>query len=243
VVGAGRYFVISFWPYEEEAMRTIYDCLMFGRQFEKDLQDKIKELEVKNEELKVKDGLIGELRKELEDKDRSISQLSSQITQQEQYIGHLKKQTKKAVLTAEFERKEHRRTKEAYHRTKEAYHRTKEEHHRTKEEHHRKKEARRQQRLKQESARNERLRLRDPIHVYALSSGTGTEKNDWTLVLNYHKGAHDIKLGQVDPTNTTQSLEITENKNVFLFDLIVPQNINLIGCDLPVVPEKLCADF
>jgi len=202
-------------------MRTVWECLKVGRAKEKELKKSIKE----------------EMKKELEAKDREISRLEqiikdkdALISQQDQEIAHLKGAAAAARKQAAIARKEaHIARKEAQIARKKARQEL---------------EAKafwRRQQLRQERQRNERYRLRDPIHIYALSSGTGTEKNDWTLVLDYHKGAHDIKLGHIG-TDGSHALEITENESVFLFDLIVPKNVATIGA-LPIVPRKLCADF
>jgi len=199
VVGAGRYFIISFWPYEEEAMRTIWECLKIGRKMEKQLHKRQEE----------------------------ISELNNIISQQQKEIDRLKSVAEAARKEASIARKNAASEKEKANQARRQAREIK---------------ARwRKEQLNQERQRNERYRLRDPIHIYALSNGTGTVKADWTLVLDYHKGAHNIKLGECK--DEAHALEITENDSVFLFDLIVPQNMKSIGVSLPVVPGKLCVDF
>ena len=98
----------------------------------------------------------------------------------------------------------------------------------------------RKEKFERDRQRNERLRMRDPIHIYQLSSGNGTQQSDWTLVVDFHKGAHDIKL-DYDRNSESHSLEITENNNVFLFDLLFPDLQSF--SDLPLEPERLCVGF
>ena len=91
----------------------------------------------------------------------------------------------------------------------------------------------------------ERLRNLDPIHIYAQKDRTsGLSKEDWVLVVDYHKGAHDIQLCGAQP-NGAQTLEITEHDTVFNFDLIAPRDLSekALGMSLPVVPGRLCQDF
>merc|ERR1711920_804128 len=97
----------------------------------------------------------------------------------------------------------------------------------------------RRQRQNQERARAERLRLRDPIHIYALVEGTsGFSRQDWKLVVDYHKGAHDLYLGEPCPDGT-QILEVTEHESVFRFNLVVPSDVMSMGLSLPIVPDRL----
>jgi hypothetical protein len=93
-----------------------------------------------------------------------------------------------------------------------------------------------------EKKRNERLKDKDPIHIYALQAGcSGFVMEDWKLVLDYHKGAHDLKLRK--PSNLeVQRLEITDHDVVYHFDLVVPADVCSLGA-LPLVPGRLCQDF
>jgi hypothetical protein len=212
--GSGRYLVISFWPYEEEAMRTIWECLKEARKAEKELTAKSKALDQKDEE-------IEKLKIVIQEKDAIIQQQSQQLA-------GLRRNLSAARKEAAGERQKAARAKQdAYNARREAREL---------------KEKWQRQRQLQEQRRNERLRMRDPIHVYALTSGTGSSKADWTLVLDYHKGAHGIKLGPVTK-DSHQVLEITENDSVFQFELVVPKDVKSIRSLLPLVPGKLCTDF
>uniref|UniRef100_A0A7S4IU71 Uncharacterized protein n=1 Tax=Vannella robusta TaxID=1487602 RepID=A0A7S4IU71_9EUKA len=182
-VGKDRYFVISFWPYEEEAIRTIWEGVKVLREAKKSQRM----LEKENKSLKAQ-----------------VSQLQRRLSEQQ--------------LIADNERD---LRIEAY------------------------KQAERLRRMqqRQEWQRNERLRYRDPIHIYALEdNASGTCAKDWKLIVDYHKGAHNIQLSPADPHNATQELEITENDSIYLFDLIAPRNLSSLGL-LPVVPSKLCEKF
>lgn len=93
-----------------------------------------------------------------------------------------------------------------------------------------------------EASYQERLRQRDPIHIYAMTAETtGAKQDDWVLVIDYHKGAHDLKLGPVQ-AGGSQTLEVVERENVFTFEMVVPANPRALG-QLPIVPSRLCADF
>jgi archaellum component FlaC len=101
----------------------------------------------------------------------------------------------------------------------------------------------RNQQIRFEKGRSERLRLRDPIHVYALSEGrTGFESEDWTMVLDYHKGAHDLSIS-APRSDGSQVLEVVEHSKVIQFELCVPRNVADIGAALPLQPGRLCEEF
>lgn len=44
-VARGRYRVISFWACKEEAIRTLWECLRISRAMEKELRDKMLEVQ------------------------------------------------------------------------------------------------------------------------------------------------------------------------------------------------------
>ena len=63
-------------------------------------------------------------------------------------------------------------------------------------------------------------------------------------MLDYHKGAHDIRLGRAGPGGGgVQGLEVTEHRTVYRFELAVPADVGSIGAPLPLVPARLCPDF
>lgn len=197
IAGSGRYIVISFWPYEEEAIRTVWESLRVSREMEKEL--KKKNLEIKNLQIQVAE------------RDAIISQLKTIISQQQAQLTMATMQAHKAYQEVQRAREE----KMAWRKRRQDY----------------------------ERARLERLRKRDPIYIFALQENcSGFEKEDWKLVLDYHKGAHNLVLHKPNKESGDQRLEITENDTVYHFDLVVPANVNIIG-NLPLVPGRLCADF
>ena len=242
VVG-GRYMVFSFWPYEEEAMRTIWGCLRVTRSIEKELRTKEKtcrelesQLEAQDKELRALDASFEQLEIQLETK-------SAQLQQAQRQANAAWKETRRARLEAKAARRETNSARfdaatarqEANSARQEAA------------------IARRaaieseskwrgvQQRLEREQ--NERFRVRDPIHIYALQEGkSGFHMNDWHLVLDYHKGAHGIQLGEPRPDGT-QQVNFVVNSDVLQFDLVVPRDVTSLKVTLPLSPPVLCPDF
>lgn len=197
IVGSGRYVVISFWPYEDEAIRAVWEGIKYVRATEKDWKAQVNVL---NKELKEKDVA-------LQEKDAEIRKLKGVIADQNTQMANTKAQVH-AV------NEELRQEKIASHALSQAY----------------------------ERERMERFRLRDPIHIYALQENcSGFAKQDWKLVLDYHKGAHNLELSKPN-TVGVQHLKVTEHDAVYCFGLNVPSNVNTIT-NLPFVPERLCADF
>jgi hypothetical protein len=43
-VGASRYLVLSFWPFEEEAIRKVWECLRVSRVMEKKMRHNATEI-------------------------------------------------------------------------------------------------------------------------------------------------------------------------------------------------------
>ena len=85
--------------------------------------------------------------------------------------------------------------------------------------------------------RAERWRMLDPIHVYCQDELSG----EYTLVLDYHKGAHALSLEEAVTPGGAQRLRVTENDLVFEFDLVCPAKLGTMS--LPLVPQRLCKGF
>ena len=219
VAGAGKYFIISFWPFEEEAVRTIWDCLKIARGAEKLQRKKEKQwkaqLEKKDQEIQNLNDQIIDLRKRVSDVEFELAKAQNQILQ-----------NRKREQMRQMQAQQRRDAREEAARQKRQQYELEQK--------------LRKEKRERERQMNERLRMRDPIHVYQLSSGTGTQQADWTLVVDYHKGAHGIKL-DFDRKSECHSLEITENCNVFLFDLLFSDLLSIPN--LPLAPETLCDGF
>ena len=244
---AGRYMVFSFWPYEEEAMRTIWGCLKITRSLEK--------------ELKAKDKTYREM---LEAKDEELKELEMALDQAQVQANAAWRETRKARLEVKAARKE---TSAARHdaatarqdasnaRQDASFARqdasnarqdassARQEAAITRREKMESDNRWREMQQQQERERNERLRNRDPIHIYALQEcKSGFQAEDWRLVLDYHKGAHDIQLGEAR-SDGTQQVNFVVHSDVLQFDLVVPRDITSIKIKLPLSPPVLCPDF
>jgi len=190
-VAGGRYLVISFWPYEEEAIRSLWEGIKLSREFQKT---------IKKQEFQ-----IVELQEE-------VDSLKIKITEKDETISSLKKNIRYNKRQQEKRQREYEERQAARQR---AYEERQSRNQQMKEE-----RARRNVQRRFERQRNERFRLLDPIHIYALDgNSSGVMKEDWKLVIDYHKGAHDIRLGHLNPDGS-RALDITENDKVFQFDLV-----------------------
>lgn len=219
VVGADRYIVVSFWPYDDEVARAVWENQKTGRAMEKVIRAKTIENQKLQSELSKAQTEISSLKSVIAAKDNQIHRLQGQIGQQKMQMSRMQAHSQRAIAAAQ------RQTWQARQEKAEAERRW------------------RRARQDYERARMERYRLRDPIHIFALQAGrSGFAKDDWKLVLDYHKGAHDLRLHKANAFEPGQRLEVTEHGSVFLFDLVVPQDVSVLG-SLPVVPERLCADF
>ena len=240
-VGCGRYFVLSWWPYEDEAMRAIWEALRRERQMGKAMKAKDAEIHAlerratkataaagqqrasARQEAAQATAIIERQRKALRAKDAIIAGQRRQEAarqQQKQDRQEAARQRKEAARAAREQQKQDRRARVAA------------------------EQRWRQDRARAARDRSERLRYRDPIHIYALDGGrSGEAAADWVLVVDYHKGAHALELTQ-PPTGGGghQQLLVTENDKVFACDLVAPTTLATLG-KLPVVPGKLCADF
>jgi hypothetical protein len=267
-VGSHRFFVLSWWPFEDEAMRAIWEAGRQRREQDKALSAKEKELAAVAKDaakaLEAKDAELARQAKELAQKKAEIRELQATTAQQAQLIlaqqqqaaaekaAAAKRQAREAAERAarEQQRTEQRADQRAQQRAQQAERLRAESEWRAR---------RAEQQARSASyARSERLRFRDPIHVYALEPGKGGgDAADWVLVLDYHKGAHGLELlapssaaagagpdaaGTGPTAGSAQRLLVTENECVFEFDLLVPSDFHALG-KLPVVPGRLCEGF
>eukprot|EP00475_Leptophrys_vorax_P014699 TRINITY_DN20983_c0_g4_i1.p1 TRINITY_DN20983_c0_g4~~TRINITY_DN20983_c0_g4_i1.p1 ORF type:complete len:438 (+),score=100.25 TRINITY_DN20983_c0_g4_i1:2-1315(+) len=207
VCGAGDYLVFSFWPFDEEACRAIYESAYNERKLVRMLRAQVeanvKLLEEKNdlnhELVRTKQELekVGSENQQLRAKNE---ELSSNVSSLHYSVDSLQQQMRKQINEV------------------------------------------RSLSQQLQSERNERWRARDPIHIYVRDrKKDGKKKNDWTFVLDYHKGAHGLALGAEQP-DKSRSLYVTVDDDCFEFQLAPAQKLlSLRG--LPVVPEQLCPDF
>ena len=232
-VGSGRYFVLSWWPYSDEAIRAIHEGVQSDRLQQKQVDDlqrelggakksvarQAKTLQHQDRQLKGQQKYIGKLQGQAKQKEQYIDKLKGEANQKKQDIGKLKgriqqqqqyidrgKQQRSQAYQVRVQVRQDRQVK----RSREI--------------------AWRQQRRRQARSRSERWRLMDPIHVYCQDDVSG----EYVLVVDYHKGAHALSL-------EGRRLCVTEDDQVFDFDLVCPDSFE--GMCLPVVPEKLCEGF
>ena len=220
-VAAGRYIVFSFWPYEEEAMRTIWECLKLTREMDKTLKAKTKECAELKEQLDAKTKYCDELERQLSNNESQIENLQFNLRHQFIQFRQVQVQFQEARRDATVARRgatvARRDAMLAKREAQESENKYL------------------QMQQRQERARNERLRIRDPIHIYALQEGkSGNYREDWQLVVDYHKGAHDIELGE-PRLDGTQSLSFIVDALVLQFDLVVPRDLRSLKIDLPLV--------
>jgi chromosome segregation ATPase len=145
--------VLSFWPYEEEAMRTVWECLRIGRTMEKALRSNADEIEAMR-------GEVTSLQAALRDKEQ---QLQYGLHQAQRAIA-----SRNAVIA---QRTSQLRTQHVAHQRQVRDLRGQVN------------MARRKATVARSEARSQRLRLRDPILVYVLQGGRdGFDRDDWALV-------------------------------------------------------------
>jgi hypothetical protein len=244
-VGAGSYMVFSFWPYEEEAIRAIWECLRVARSMEKELRAKTREVDQLRQELAGKDAEASKLQRAIADRDARIADCEAAITSLRATARSNAAQLVRARQDARAAVEDSRRAQSARREAVAEARAARAAAAAARKEQRATEAAWRRQQQNQERARAERLRLRDPIHVYALRGGAaGLRGDDWQLVLDYHKGAHDIRLGRAGPGGgRAQGLEVTEHRVVYRFELAVPEDLEAIRAPLPLVPARLCPDF
>lgn len=206
----GRYIIISFWPFEDEAMRTAWECLRVARTMEKDLKSKTK--------------LCTELKVQLEERDQTIAELKQGLAAAKAVANHASAEAAATRQDLQRAREEASAVRREAAASENRW---------------------RQQMAAYEYERAERLRQRDPIHIYALADGaTGARAEEWCQVLDYHKGAHGLELG-APALNGIQTLDVTLHKKVHRFELVVPRDVASFASQvsLPLQPNALCTEF
>jgi hypothetical protein len=284
-VGKGGFIVLSWWPYEDEAMRAIHEGAKSLRAVERTLEFTVKTSAKQQEEIarqqKALDAREAELeaqKQALDAADKARVQAERRAVQAERGAQATKKSADVLVANARYQaesaaraaQRERDARLQAEKRAVQAEDRVRfqAEKARIKEERNAQylaekarkdaqyqaeraraqaeREARRQAEAAWRNQRSERSRMRDPIHIYALSSGrAGDAEADWTLVGDYHKGAHALELGDAAESGgggRVQRFRVTEHDKVFEFDLVATGELEALG-SLPIVPRALCDGF
>jgi hypothetical protein len=306
-VGSHNFFVLSWWPFEDEAMRAIWEAGRQLREQNKALEAKERELEALEKEsaraIAAKDAALQAKEKEaaaaskdaaraLGAKQAELARQAHELARKDKKIDALQaKAAKQAGALAAKDAALQAKEKEAAAASKDAARalgakqaalvrkdrmidalqakaserarqwaaKASERAERLRAESEWRARRAKQQAARARADRSERFRLMDPIHVYALEPGkSGVGAADWTLVLDYHKGAHALELlapnagtaassgrsaGSAHAgASSSQRLRVTEHSNVFEFDLLLPANFRTIG-KLPIVPGRLCDGF
>ena len=241
-VGCGRYFSLSWWPFEEEAMRAVWEA-----QRERRAQVKFAEaLAKENERLR---RVASSQQKKIRGRDAKLKQQRQQV---KQLRGEVRSANQAARTQAAAAQAAKRQAADAKRRAAQAKAQAK---------------AKAQQRsraqftaqvnitinirqmererIRAQSRRSERFRFLDPIHIYALQGGaSGQAAEDWRLVVDYHKGAHALRITGVGSSGSgspeRQQLHITEHDKVFSFDLVAPHDLSGVRT---CVPGLLCPGF
>ena len=220
-VGSGGYFVLSWWPYEDEAIRAIWEA---GKQ------------------TREKDRMIRALQLELASKDIAIQRRDEKLNEVQQQLQRERKQREWLEQKERARREEAERKKQEWLERRQLREAAREQAIR----------AARERAERNHADRIERFRLKDPIHIYALAGGAaGNSAKDWTLILDYHKGAHSLELSPPSSAKAAgigvserplQRLRITEHSKVFEFELCAPTDLRTVG-RLPIVLGLLCEGF
>ena len=292
-VGCGGYVVLSWWPYEDEAMRAIHEGAKSLRAVEKTLVLTVKSSEAQSSKQQAE---IARQQKALEAREAELAvqreaverekgaakaangarlQAERRAVQAERgaqatkasadaLVANARFQAQGATRAAQLERdarfQAEKRAAQAQYQVGKAraqgerdaqYQADKARAHAERNAQYQaekarreaEKEARRRAEAAWRSQMSERFRLRDPIHVYALrAQRSGDAEADWTLVLDYHKGAHALELDDSSELGGNQKLRVTEHNKVFEFDLVSAGEFEGIGT-LPIVPPSLCDGF
>jgi len=253
-VGRGRFFVLSWWPYEAEAMRTMWEAVRRERDLLAAAASQEAEISALKSAQQDKEAEIAALRSAATADKATVAALKNRIASQE--AARRKEQERKAAQKAQYQERqaakqaqyeERKAEKQAeYDRRKAAQKAAYEDRKAT-----RARERAWAQRMRDSARQSERFRMLDPIHVYALQEPrlSGDSGDDWALVLDYHKGAHALQLesgsaaGSGSGSGPHQRLLVTEKDTVFSFDLVAPVDLGTLRGSLPVVPGRLCDGF
>jgi hypothetical protein len=213
--GCGRFVALSWWPYNEEAVRRNHEANAVERKQQQQ---------------------IDSLKRQVAARDQKLSKLGQKLEAQRTTIRQQGKQLEASASALESERAQHASTKASEQSLRQYASRLADQ----AAQREREIESMRQQ---QQYNRAERLRLADPIHLFAMREGaSGDSAEDWQLVLDYHKGAHELEITAPAAEDGSQLLRITEHDTVYTFAITVPANTAKLGT-LPIVPSRLCDGF
>ena len=213
-VGSHGFMVLSWWPFEDEAMRAIWES---GRQIasqDKELQAAKKELETVKKAsalaLTAKDDALARSA-------QTIRALTAKQQAKDLAFRQRAEQQKAQRAQQINERLARIQRESAWKATRAAQARTRSE--------------------------RFRMRDPIHVYALD-SGKNGSSESDWRLVLDYHKGAHALEVFAPSEGSGNQRLLVTENDQVFAFDLLqlTSNDVRNIG-KLPIVPGRLCADF
>ena len=256
----GKVMVISYWPYNDEANRAIWEGTRRERSLGKvikkqDAKIKTQKSTIKKQSARIQslDGKVGRLKstnsklyKTVKSQQRVMGGLRAALKSQRRQKAEALRKKRAAYVRMRAERKAASLARQRAREERQAAYFARQ---RAREARRNAWQARRAERVQRAAARarrrrSERWRMLDPIHIY-VADGSGAARSDWKLVLDYHKGAHDLELGPAHHDGTPRTLFITENENRFEFDLSVLEARRDLGSlgRLPIVPERLCDGF
>jgi polyhydroxyalkanoate synthesis regulator phasin len=245
-------------------MRTVWECMRIGRTMEKalasnsseiktlraEIEELKRQLRAREEELQQAQTDLRAAQGEVDDLRRQVQQLTHSVLKAQRAIASKNAALAQRNAYIHKQQAEHRSEVRGLYgqlaqaRSKAAQARSDARAQRQKVEALRRQSSRMQKSY--ESQRMERWRLADPIHIYALRGGSdGFNRDDWALVLDYHKGAHELSLSAPagDGSSSAQVLEVMEHSTVVQFELCVPRDVSAIGAPLPLQPGRLCDQF
>jgi hypothetical protein len=255
-VGCGNYFALSWWPFEDEALRALWEAARDARARAKmenaqakvqsaqaarivELERSVAEQERLSAQQKVELDQARHVQAALSDRNSQLEQQVARVARQAQaaqkQLLHIQKQREWEAQAAQKQLLQNQKQREwkARQQKVQAW-----------EAHKQQRDTRRQRELtRKELARQQRWRLRDPIHLYCLlaapsappAPGTlaSASSGAWHLVLDYHKGAHALQLlpgsGDSDGDPSDGQLLVTENDTVFEFEVVVDRQALLRG--------------
>ena len=220
-VGSHQYFLLSWWPFEDEAMRAHWEAERQLRAQGKSLRSAEREVTQLRQEARERDAVLGSqnqaifrLQAQTKRKDAQIVQQlettqraqrateqrhqeALQVLQQRNVRIQVAVERKSAQIALQEEKTQRQQAlrQERFRLREEEARRKQAERESRRALRQQREEAWRRQRQAAATSRAERFPLRDPIHVYALAGGkSGTKQSDWHLVVDYHKGAHGLEL-------------------------------------------------